>query len=173
MFKRIIDKFVFNSSVRSFWIVVVLLNAVFGLFFGLSSVSSFSGGLGIICGVLTFMLLYIWADNKLRYAQRIQLSRQIRISAILKALLQLWPAADLLIGMIAMGVSQFVFTYISEVFPVLQFIDTTQKYHGGAAPIIGFLPFYTATIIHASFASLMVGVFVFIANIPRLSKRVY
>jgi hypothetical protein len=83
------------------WTLLVWLNAAFSFFVSINEYPQTPDRIGIICGVFTFVALYTATDFYLLKQTKLQLSKALFISALLKLLSQLYPGLELLTGLTA------------------------------------------------------------------------
>lgn len=80
------------------WAGLVWVNAIVGLYFSLSGADSGWDVSAILCGVLTFMLVYIEIDYRLGLWGYATLRRRLVAGAIIRAGLQVYPVIDMVAG---------------------------------------------------------------------------
>lgn len=89
------------------WILVITLNSILGFYFGLSSTQNdqfIFKIVGMLCGIATWSLIYIYTDFLLRKFGKTQLSDRLFLSAILRIPTQLFLYPEVL----ASGLSLYI-----------------------------------------------------------------
>jgi len=97
------------------WIIVVFLNSLLGLGFGHYPVT-FEHISGMLLGIFTWCVVYISLDRYLINTNRLQESKRLYRSAILRGFLQIFVVVDIYAGMAALALVDFlqIKTYGSE-----------------------------------------------------------
>lgn len=83
------------------WIFVISLNSILGFYFGLSSSQNdqFTFKIsGMVCGIATWSLIYIYTDFLLRNLGKTQLSDRLFLSAILRIPTQFFLYPEIFAG---------------------------------------------------------------------------
>jgi hypothetical protein len=113
------------TNIYTKWILIVGLNAVLGFILG-HETENYLHLLGMISGVVTWFLAYLFLDKYLQKTGRKNMSRKLSLSATLRIPLQFWFLPDMFagigalktihyIGLAALG-SVFIKSYFATLF---------------------------------------------------------
>jgi len=88
-----------NVFVR--WIVLVLLNVIMSILFAADMMKSFPAFMGVMFGIVVFIIVYVLIDLQLLIKGKEYLRRALHGGAIITALSQFYPVFALLAGAMA------------------------------------------------------------------------
>ncbi|MCX7086494.1 MAG: hypothetical protein NTV00_00415 [Methylococcales bacterium] len=80
------------------WTLLVWLNAAFSFSLSLGKYPQLFDRVAIVCGVFSFVLLYVKIDNYLLNSKRFQARNALLVSVCIKSLFQLYPGVELAAG---------------------------------------------------------------------------
>ena len=90
------------------WLVLVSLNAVFSFFVAFTEYKSPLDRVGIVMGVLTFLVFYAELDYQYCSENKFSLHRLLIIGAVLKSLTQCVPVIEIVVGAVSVAVVEAV-----------------------------------------------------------------
>lgn len=103
------------------WTLIVWINAAFSFLVSLNEFPRIIDRIGIICGVLSFAIIYTAIDIHLLNLKKFQLRKVLLISAFVKALFQIDPVLELWAGVASFA---FVDWIIGEIAFISSYLIT-------------------------------------------------
>lgn len=167
-----------NTSARDLvylrWSFLVIINTLFPLFLASGIIENASQLIGIFLAIASFVVIYAELDLWLISQQRLALSKQLRISAVIKFGSPLLPFIDMLCGMLSIAISKFLTGFD------LERINRHAQHHmNGSVEAIersalldGALTYLT-TMVNGVLLTLLVGAILLLVRIfgSKLAKR--
>ena len=149
-----------HSKIYLVWSLIVFLNTLMPLFFAHEIVKGVSGYLGILMGVISFIIFYAQVDIFLIKKNYLALSRQLKLSAaVFRPLFYLLPMIDGVIGMAAIEIAKQItgITLDSN-------IVSDMEYSTYLTAQLNFIAVYTTTIINGALLTILVSCILLIAR---------
>ena len=90
--------------VQSAWFLAVLINLPMPLLLGFDATADGAARLGMPIGIVTVYGIGVWIC-----LHRAEVMWRLIVGSIFTALTQIWPVLHMLVGIVAMGISKFIF----------------------------------------------------------------
>ena len=90
--------------VQSAWFLAVLMNLPMPLLLGFDATAEGAARLGMPIGIVTVYGIGVWIC-----LHRAEVMWRLIVGSIFTALTQIWPVLHMLVGIVAMGISKFIF----------------------------------------------------------------
>ena len=152
------------------WVLLVLLNAAYPFLLSLMTMESNTQIVGVVLGIISFIIIYAELENYLLQHRYQTLSKQLRLSALLKVTTVFLPFIDLIVGSVSIEITK-VITSIN-----LQSYQTkVEAYSSSLGNLKLISAAYITTMIDGILLSLLValilGLIRLIANLRRKYKE--
>ena len=93
-----------RAVVQSAWLLAVVINLPMPLWLGFDATSDGAARLGMPIGIVTVYGTGVWICS-----HRPEVMWRLIVGSIFTALSQIWPVLHMLVGLVAMGISKFIF----------------------------------------------------------------
>lgn len=162
-----------DTSVYTRWSWLVLLNAAFPFLLSFMVTHSSAQYIGIVLAILSFIVIYAEFDAYLIRQGYLRLSRQLRLSAIIKIATPLLPFIDMISGMIAIGATKLITGYNIESHSQITRYQASDTIHSPqASTLVELASTYIATMINGFILSAIVAILLLLVRLVyTLRKR--
>lgn len=90
------------------WSLIVGLNTIFSIAIVFDHLTTVSGALGIVVGIISFIILYVKLDNYLKRTNKKEWRKSLLIATIMMGLFSLYPVIPIVSGAIALDTTSWL-----------------------------------------------------------------